>query len=594
MVETEEVNHEFQTISIRQAVDRIYRHDYVLPAIQRELVWDPDQITHFFDSLMQGYPIGSLLFWKVRKEALPGYRFYEFVRVYHEKESPHCSPLGDPPHGDVTVVLDGQQRLTALNIGLNGSHAEKEKGKRRDDLAAYPEKHLYLDITANPLEMEDGEAYDFRFLSEKQVQAAKGPHWFRVSEIGGFGGSSQVFRYVQKAKLAEHPTAFDALSRLHDVVKDKEGIAFYEEDTADFDKALNVFIRLNSGGTQLSNSDMLFSIATAGWKKLDARKEINELVEKLNGTRSEFSFSKDFVLKAGLMLTDASVEFKAVNLRSKNAVKLEKHWPEIANALRLAVELVEGFGFSGQTLSAHNAVLPIAYSLYQRHLDSKYVTNAEFDGDRRDVRRWLVRSLLKAGVWGSSVDTLLTSIQTALRDHGSERFPVKEIEAAMRSRGKSLRFDEEELEDLVDVSYKDRKKRTFALLSLLFPHLDLQNKFHIDHIFPRSCFHKKRLDRLGLLAEDQEEWREQADRLANLQLLDGTQNMEKGALLPHEWLKETFPQDEARAAFIDRHRLGELPETLEGFPAFYEARREALLGRLRKLLEVTPAASSAA
>ena len=492
------------------------------------------------------------------------------------------------------MVLDGQQRLTALNIGLRGSYAGKEKGKRRDDLAAYPEKHLYLDIMADPLKGEDGEAYSFRFRSEKQLQNPNGQYWFRVSEIGKLDGASQVFKYVQNAKLAGHPTAFDALSRLQEVVESKLSIAFYEEDTADFDKALNVFIRLNSGGTQLSNSDMLFSIATAGWKKLDARKEINKLVDELNNPRFEFSFSKDFVLKAGLMLADASVEFKAANFSSENVAKLEKSWPEIARALGLAVELVGGFGFSGQTLGAHNAILPIAYSLYQRKLSDSYLTSEKFAKDRENVRRWLVRSLLKAGVWGSSVDTLLTSIQTALRDHGSERFPVKEIEAAMRSRGKSLRFGEEELEDLVDVSYKDRKKRTFALLSLLFPHLDLQNKFHIDHIFPRSCFYKKRLDGLGLSAEEQEEWKEKADCLANLQLLDGTLNMEKGTSQPHEWLKETFPQDEARAAFIERHCLGELPETLGGFPAFYEARREVLLGRLRTLLEVTPAASSAA
>ena len=69
----------FQTpITIRKAVDRIYQHDYVLPAIQRELVWDPDQITRFFDSLMQGYPIGSLLFWKVREENISRYRFLRF------------------------------------------------------------------------------------------------------------------------------------------------------------------------------------------------------------------------------------------------------------------------------------------------------------------------------------------------------------------------------------------------------------------------------------------------------------------------------------------------------------------------------------
>jgi uncharacterized protein with ParB-like and HNH nuclease domain len=59
----------FQTpITIRDALDRIHRHDYVLPAIQREFVWKPEQIARLFDSLMQGYPIGSFLFWSVERD----------------------------------------------------------------------------------------------------------------------------------------------------------------------------------------------------------------------------------------------------------------------------------------------------------------------------------------------------------------------------------------------------------------------------------------------------------------------------------------------------------------------------------------------
>ncbi len=68
--------------------------------------------------------------------------------------------------------------------------------------------------------------------------------------------------------------------------------------------------------------------------------------------------------------------------------------------------------------------------------------------------------------------------------HGSEGFPSVQLEEAMRKRGKSLTFEEEELEDLVE-----SKKRTFALLALLYPFVDLQNsKFHIDHVFPKRQF----------------------------------------------------------------------------------------------------------
>ena len=51
--------------TIGDALGRIQNKSYVLPAIQREFVWKPEQIERLFDSLMQGYPFGTFLFWKV-------------------------------------------------------------------------------------------------------------------------------------------------------------------------------------------------------------------------------------------------------------------------------------------------------------------------------------------------------------------------------------------------------------------------------------------------------------------------------------------------------------------------------------------------
>ena len=65
----------FQTpITIGKALGSIERREYVLPAIQREFVWWPEQIECLFDSLMRGYPIGSFLFWMVRRESIEKYK----------------------------------------------------------------------------------------------------------------------------------------------------------------------------------------------------------------------------------------------------------------------------------------------------------------------------------------------------------------------------------------------------------------------------------------------------------------------------------------------------------------------------------------
>jgi hypothetical protein len=253
---------------------------------------------------------------------------------------------------------------------------------------------------------------------------------------------------------------------------------------------MNIFIRTNSGGPVLSYSDLLLSIATASWERLDARSAIHLLVDELNSTRDGFVFSKDFVLKAGLTLCDiASVGFKVENFSHRNMVSLQENWQRIADALRLAVRLVADFGFSGRTLTADSALLPIAYYLYHRNFDTKYLTaSSEFE-DRDEIRHWLIRSLLKAGVWGSGLDSLLTAIRTAIQEHGDRNFPVEAIEAAMVRRGRTLRFERDEIEDLAEVSYAD--KRTFGLLALLYPFVDLRNKFHVDHVYPAPALHRR-------------------------------------------------------------------------------------------------------
>ena len=65
-------------ITVAEAVDKIHRKNFLLPAIQREFVWDVDQITQLFDSLMKGYPIGSFLFWGEAESArLPVLRVHQ-------------------------------------------------------------------------------------------------------------------------------------------------------------------------------------------------------------------------------------------------------------------------------------------------------------------------------------------------------------------------------------------------------------------------------------------------------------------------------------------------------------------------------------
>jgi uncharacterized protein with ParB-like and HNH nuclease domain len=135
-------------ISISDAIQRVRDHRLLLPAIQREFVWSAGQIEWLFDSLLQGYPIGNFLFWEIRDTAAKrDYKYYEFMRNYRERFATHNPNFNTQGHIDFQAVLDGQQRLTALHIGLVGTYAYKRpRVWWADNENALPTRKLYLNV----------------------------------------------------------------------------------------------------------------------------------------------------------------------------------------------------------------------------------------------------------------------------------------------------------------------------------------------------------------------------------------------------------------------------------------------------------------
>ena len=573
--------------TIFKTLEEISKHDLVLPAIQREFVWQPGQICRLFDSLMQGYPFGTFLYWRVDPENSGKFKFFDFVREYHERDNPHCPSLPAITNRSVTAVLDGQQRLTALNIGIQGSMARKQPRMWWNNPDAFPVRKLHLDLLwEGDEDDEEGLKYRFSFLTSEQANTTRDEVcWFPVPEILSLKNAGPAMTQWLNERLRQDQVtlAHETLYELYQVVHNKHLIAYYEELGQELDKALQIFIRMNDGGTPLSHSDLLLSIAVAQWTDHDARQEIHELVDEINRIGSGFSFSKDLVLKAGLMLSDiGSVGFKVDNFNRDNMDTFESKWDDIKRALTLTVQLVSSFGFAGQSLTANNAILPIAYYLYKKNPGESYLTHSKFLEDRTTIREWLIRSLLKSGVWGSGLDTLLTALRRVIRDAGNDVFPVAAIYAAMAGRGRELSFNEGEIEDLVDMRYGD--KLTFALLSLIFPFVDLRNQFHVDHIFPKARFTDRQLRNACVPDSSFAEFKENKDRLANLQLLQGPMNTEKSAAMPDVWLSNTHPTYSSRREYEENHLLGHVPESLAAFGTFYETRRERLRNRIGELL----------
>jgi len=580
----------FQTaLSIGEVLDGIHSRKYLLPAIQREFVWSPRQIEELFDSLMRGYPIGSFLFWEVTSDNVGKYAFFDFIVDYDER-TPHNHPASVPSGHGVTAILDGQQRLTAFNIALRGTHTAKLPRLHRTNPKAFPAKRFYLDLAEVNADASPDEAmYGFRFLSDVELDelSQKGEVWFRVGDAKAFDPeSTAVYDYLHGRGLAEHKVAHATLYKLTQLVHKAEVVSYYLEKSDDLDKVLNIFIRVNSGGTQLSYSDLLLSVATAKWSQRDARKEVNDLVDEINDVGQKFTFDKDRVLKACLVLGDfGDIKFKAANFRLDNMLQIEKQWDTISDALLVAAQLLASFGLSSETLTAENVLLPVAYYIQHRKLTDSFVLSSHHAEDRERIRLWVIRSLLRTGFWTGAVDTILTTTRDMIRLHSSAGFPVQEIETELRSKaGKSLVFEDAEIEDLLDTAYKSRT--AVLLLTLLYPWVEMNQSYHKDHVFPRALFRKPTLIKAGVSEGDIDSYKERVDLLPNLQLLAGLLNQEKSQMYPTDWAQNHLP-DSKRQQYLEQYDLGNLPAELTGFPEFFKARREIFRQRLVTLLQPT-------
>jgi len=574
----------FQTpISIAKVIENIQSNNYILPAIQREFIWKDNQIERLFDSLMRGYPIGSFLFWKIKPDNLSDFQFYRFMNHYHERDYKHNERIALTGERERIAILDGQQRLTSLNIGLKGHYASKLPYYHWTSDYAFPKRKLYLNLLAEP-DVESDMAYMFKMLKDKDAEE-KNDHqyWFPVGQITQFKDIGEVFEFCLNEGLAnkgfEYP--WKTLQKLWEVINQKQVINYFLEEDDNLDKVLNIFIRVNSGGTQLGYSDILLSIATAHWEKYDARDEIYSIVDELNMKGESFNFSKDFVLKASLVLSDIkNVSFKIKNFTSDNMLAIQNKWQDIKQALNETVKLLTGWGYSRDTLTSNNAVIPLAYYILKKENSQGIVSSQAYEEDRKRMCRWLMRALLKQTL-GGQADTVLTRIRKVVMKT-TDYFPEDEIYEELRGTTKSMAFDEDQIDGLLDTRYGNTG--TFTVLAYLYPWLKYDQHFHIDHIFPRSMFTPQTLSKNNIPEEDWALWLEHKDDLGNLQLLQGKVNMNKSDKDFEEWLLEQETEPIGLEEYKKKHMIPEMNLSFSNFPAFLERRTNIIKEKLKEIL----------
>ncbi len=534
-------------ITIKDAIDKIHNRKFLLPAIQRKFTWSSNQIEMLFDSILRGYPINSFMVWRISDDAIKsGYKFYEFLTTFREFYAENNKDIDTKGVPDFEAIIDGQQRLTSLYIGLRGSYAYKLPRKWwKDNEECLPTRKLYLNLGAPIQQQYDNQkAFDFRFLSafdlEKYNKISDGTIWFEVGKILELDTVQKVMRFLSENNLENNDYAYDTLSTLFEAIHIKPLINYYLQEEQEPDKVLDIFIRTNSGGTPLSFSDLLMSIASANWKKIDARKEIDKLVTEIYDIgRPGFFIDKDFVLKTCLVLFVDNIKFQLKNFTYENVNLFETNWEKVRKSIIAAFTLFEKLGFNNTTFRAKNAAIPVIYYIYYNNLSDVIVKPTYDCDDKNAITKWLTLTFIKS-IFGGQTDSVLVTMRRVLKENRNGKFPSQELMDAFKNDpARNYGFDDEFLEGLLETQ-KDSND-AFYILHLLYPNLDYYNQdFHQDHLHPATIFYDKdkfansipEADRI--FASDPKNW----NGVANLQLLNSLMNESKKDIPLTDWVKK--------------------------------------------------------
>lgn len=529
-----------------------------LPNIQRPFVWREDQIERLFDSIMREYPISTLLIWRTKSQI----KRRKFIDNYK-----HGLRLADfyVPEDDKSklLVLDGQQRLQSLFIGLMGSYERKE---------------LYFDVLSGDLVAPEDIRYGFRFLENEKAAFP----WVKFKTL--------VFSNQMPNKVAEDVFA-KAGCELLEAQKNRimenvwkaaqtfahnEVLTYQELDSVDNPKAygeddvVEIFIRANSGGTKLGKSDLLFSLLTASWE--DADEQMQELLDELN--RTGYEFTRDFILKTCLSLLGKGARYDVQKFRDgRTKEDIISRWKEITAAIKDVKDFLYGKTFirSDRALPSYLGLIPIIYF--------RYNYPEQWSGIK-GLDNYILRTLI-TGAFSGTPDHLIDRCTKVIDE--VKGFDVAQLFGVIRADGRSLEITRNTLFDLHYGS-----KDIHLLFNLWYRDFNyipafVNNQPQVDHIFPQSLL--KTIKEVNPETGKRNLLRytyEIRDQLANCMLLTAQENGSGGKsdTPPEEWFSDKSED------YLEMHLIPKDRDLwkLENFEIFLEARKELILEKFASML----------
>lgn len=555
------------SITIYEALENIKNGKYVMPAFQRQYVWNMEQIEKLWDSILLDYPIATFLFWHVDDDNVSWDTYFcNFLsEVSFDSRKQAVSVNYELSNINVkitdTAVLDGQQRLTSLFLSLLGQAYVKQKYARRTTVGGTVVK-LVIELNKHKLTVDEEEynskKYDIKF-TEKVGKLS--PTQFEIKEILGSKFQDETTReQAIEAAIVNVPAdskdyARGILNKLYNKIFAEKLIRYTEIQNMNQDDALEMFVRFNSGGKALKKHEITMSILEAYWP--NAKTEFERLlVDSYEG------FGSDFIVRSALMLYGDVIKS---NINKQIAEDLKNNWQNFKKALKNLETVLKGMKIEvSRFASSWNVLLPIIYFIYY---------NPDYANNLDGIKAYLIRAVLFT-YFQSGTTSKLQQMKSNINNNEYE------ITIDMLEQMNDLRVTDGKIDDIIN-SEKGSRVAGEALYFLGIDWINKTFKYEQDHLHPYDRFDSTKP--ISVSMEDWRRWRGNRNRLPNLQLLEGRSNGSKNAMRLVDYYNDM--NDEQRAMFRKEALIpDDVSLELENFEDFYEKRKELLTTKIRQLL----------
>lgn len=557
-------------MSIINLLEQIKNEEVVLPAIQRDFVWDQKKIEKLLDSIMRGYPIGIILLWETYNDI----QYRSFVRDY-QKDTVHTYQ-DNKQQRRLKLVLDGQQRLQSLYTALYGT---------------YEGKSLYFDILSGR-ETEDfrEDKFIFDFLSPRDADERNKDLWqkatdesndlekeyfVKVQELFTFGVKDrQEFRrnLSRKLKLSEaDELRLETNLSILDHVLTKDG-NILKTSILDENKpresperksesdVLEAFVRINREGTPLSRSDLIFSMLKLNWK--ESAETLPEFVHTINKGNS-FELDSDFVIRCLFAISDLGTKFDINLLRKRsNVERIRNNFKKCCDAIRSMVDFVQSECWisSSKLLGGYYNLLPLVYYLFR--ITNHQVPNSQIDRARKAIYLFGFTSPFSRYA-DSRLAKFIRQELKPLSDKKDDTFPLEKSTWWIWYWENIKGYSPQLLNGNPSLVLHLVQRRSGAKV-----HYD-KNSPQIDHIFPSSILRRQGYDESTI------------NQFANYWILAKNKNQNKSNKPPKRYF-EDVSDDVLQRAYIDRELLD-----YRHFKTFLKDRQEKILSHVKKELKLS-------